>query len=67
MGDGMTVLVALVALCAANMVLIWQVATLSNSVNEVREEMHATARRLARMEGSAGGRRVIAQRQGGRK
>lgn len=54
MGDSMTVLVALVALCAANMVLIWQIATLSDSVNEVREDMHATARRLARMQAQDG-------------
>lgn len=46
----MTVLVALVALCVVNMVLIWQIATLSDSVNEVQEDMHATARWLARME-----------------
>lgn len=41
MGDSMTVLVAL---CVVNMVLIWQVATLSDSVDEVQEDMHATAR-----------------------
>lgn len=62
MGDGMTVLVALVALCAANMVLIWQVATLSNSVDEVRGDMHAAARWLARMEAR---RLSAAGRQGG--
>lgn len=50
MGDGMTVLVALLALCVVNMVLIWQIATLSDSVNEVQEDMHSTARWLARME-----------------
>lgn len=50
MVDGMTVLVALVALCVANMVLIWLVATLSDSVDEVRKDMHATARWLARTE-----------------
>lgn len=47
MGDSMTVLVAL---CVVNMVLIWQVATLIDRVDEVQEDMHATARRLARME-----------------
>ena len=46
----MTVLVALVALCAANLVLIWQVSTLIGKVDEVQEDMHATARWLARME-----------------
>lgn len=61
-GDGMTALVALLALCVVNMVLIWQVATLSDSVNEVQEDMYATARWLARMEAHrlrvAGGRRA---------
>ena len=50
MGDGMTVLVALLALCAVTMILIWQVATLIDRVDDVQEDMHATARRLARME-----------------
>lgn len=50
MGDSMTVLVALVALCVVTMVLIWQVATLIDRVDEVQEDMHATARWLARME-----------------
>ena len=50
MGDGMTVLVALFALCVVTMVLIWQVATLIDRVNEVQEDMHATARWIARME-----------------
>lgn len=50
MGDSMTVLVALVAPCVVNLVLIWQVATLSDSVNEVQEDMHATIRWLARIE-----------------
>lgn len=50
MGDSMTVLVALFALCVVNMVLIWQVATLIDRVDEVQEDMHATARWLARME-----------------
>lgn len=50
MGDSMTVLVALLALCGVTMVLIWQVATLIDRVDEVQEDMHATARWLARME-----------------
>lgn len=50
MGDGMTVLVALLALCVVTMVLIWQVATLIDRVDEVQEYMHSTARWLARME-----------------
>lgn len=50
MGDSMTVLVALLASCGVNMVLIWQVATLSDKVDDMQEDMHATARWLARME-----------------
>lgn len=50
MGDSMTVLVALVALCVVNQVLIRQVATLIDRVDEVQEDMHATVRWLARME-----------------
>ena len=46
----MTVLVALFALCGANVALIWQVSTLADRVHEVQEDMHATARWLARME-----------------
>lgn len=48
--DGTTVLVALFALCVVTMVLIWQVATLIDRVDDVQEDMHATARWLARME-----------------
>ena len=50
MGDSMTMLVALMALCVVTMVLIWQVATLIDRVDDVQEDMHATARWLARME-----------------
>lgn len=50
MGDSITVLVALLALCGVTMVLIWQVATLIDRVDEVREDVHATARWLARIE-----------------
>lgn len=46
----MTVLVALFALCGANVALIWQVSTLADRVHDVQEDMHATARWLARME-----------------
>ena len=46
----MTVLFTLFALCVVTMVLIWQVATLIGKVDEVQEDMHATARWLARME-----------------
>lgn len=50
MEGGMTVLVALVALCVVNLVLIWQISTLIDRVDDVQEDMHATARWLARME-----------------
>jgi len=50
MTDGWTLLVALVALCVVNLILIWQVATLIGSVHGLQEDMHATARGLARME-----------------
>ena len=63
MGDSMTVLFALFALCAVTMVLIWQVATLIDRVDEVQEDMHATARRLARME--AYGPRVAGRQKDG--
>ena len=46
----MTVLVALFALCGANVALIWQISTLADRVHDVQEDMHATARWLARME-----------------
>lgn len=46
----MTVLVALMALCVVTMVLIWQVATLIDRVDDIQEDMHATARWLARIE-----------------
>lgn len=59
MGDGMTVLVALVALCVATTVLIWQVSTLTDKVHDMQVDMYAMARWLARMEAdrpSAAGR-----------
>lgn len=46
----MTVLVALFALCGANLAMIWQISTLADRVHDVQEDMHATARWLARME-----------------
>ena len=48
--DGTIVAVALMALCGANVALIWQISTLADRVHEVQEDMHATARWLARME-----------------
>lgn len=45
----MTVLVALVALCVATTVLIWQVSTLTDKVHDMQVDMHATARWLVRM------------------
>lgn len=64
MGDGMTALLALLASCAVNMVLIWQVATLIDRVDDVQEDMHAAARRLARME-AHGPRAAGRQEDGG--
>lgn len=55
----MTVLVALVALCVANFVLIWQLSTLTDRMDDVQECMLALARWLTRMEAdrpSAAGR-----------
>lgn len=46
----MTVLVALMALCGANLALIWQMSTLTDKVHDMQVDMHATARWLARME-----------------
>ena len=42
MGGSMTVLVALLALCVVNMVLIWQVATLADEVHDFDDDMRAT-------------------------
>lgn len=48
--DGKVLLIALMALCGANVALIWQVSTLADRVHDVQEDMHATARWIARME-----------------
>ena len=48
--DGRVLLIALMALCGANLAMIWQVSTLADRVHDVQEDMHATARWLARME-----------------
>lgn len=50
MTDGQMVLIALMALCGANLAMIWQISTLADRVHDVQEDMHATARWLARME-----------------
>lgn len=50
MTDGKAVLVAMLALCSVDLVLIRQVSTLADRVHDVQEDMHATARWLARME-----------------
>lgn len=47
---GTIVAVALMALCGANLAMIWQISTLAYRVHEVQEDMHATARWIARME-----------------
>lgn len=46
----MTVLVALMALCGADLALIWQVSKLTDKVNDMQEDMRATARWIVRME-----------------
>lgn len=48
--DGKVLLIAIMALCGANLAMIWQISTLADRVHEVQEDMHATARWLARME-----------------
>lgn len=48
--DGKVLLIALMALCVANLAMIWQISTLADRVHDVQEDMHATARWLARME-----------------
>lgn len=48
--DGKVLLIALMALCVVNMVLIWKVATIAERVHDVQEDMHATVRWLARIE-----------------
>ena len=50
MTDGTTVFVALMALCGVNLAMIWQISTLADRVHDVQEDMHATAKWLARME-----------------
>ena len=50
MGDGMTVLVALMALCVVTMVLIWQVATLIDSEHTMGDEVYATVMWFIRRE-----------------
>lgn len=47
---GKVLLIALFALCGANLAMIWQISTLADRVRDVQEDMHATARWLARME-----------------
>ena len=48
--DGKVLLIALMALCGANLALIWQVSMLADRVHDVQEDMRATARWIARME-----------------
>lgn len=58
MGDIMTVLVALVALCGVNMILIWLVATLAGSVQDVQYEVHSLKMWIARVARKDGGHDV---------
>lgn len=48
--DGTTAFVALVALCGANVALIWQVSTLADRVDDLDDDMRATAKWFAHME-----------------
>lgn len=48
--DGMTMTVALVALCVVNLVLIWQVATLIDSERTMEDEVYATVTWFIRRE-----------------
>ena len=50
MEGGMTVLVALMALCGVNLVLIWQVATLIDSERTMEDEVYATVTWFIRRE-----------------
>ncbi|MDY5003719.1 MAG: hypothetical protein SO057_06225 [Atopobiaceae bacterium] len=48
--DGTTVFVALMALCGANLAMIWQVSKLTDRVHDVQDEAHAVAMRLIHRE-----------------
>jgi hypothetical protein len=48
--DGKVLLIALMALCGANVALIWQVLTLTDMVHDVQDEVHAVAMWLIRRE-----------------
>lgn len=50
--DGKVLLIALMALCGVNLALIWQVSTLADRVDDLDDDMRATARWLAHMETS---------------
>lgn len=43
MTDGQTVLIALMALCGANLAMIWQMSRLTDRVDDVQYEVHAVA------------------------
>lgn len=48
--DGKVLLIALMALCGANLAMIWQVSTLADRVDDLDDDMRATAKWLARIE-----------------
>lgn len=50
MTDGQTMTMALMALCGADLALIWQVSKLADRVHGLNEDMHSTMEWLARME-----------------
>lgn len=48
--DGKMLLIALMALCGANLAMIWQVSTLADRVDDLDDDMRATAKWFAHME-----------------
>lgn len=48
--DGKVLLIALMALCGANLAMIWQVSTLTDKVDGLDEDMRAAAKWFAHME-----------------
>lgn len=48
--DGKVLLIALMALCGANLAMIWQVSTLTDRVDGLDDDMRATAKWFAHME-----------------
>lgn len=47
--DGKVLLIALIALCGANLAMIWQISTLTDRVRDARHELHGIETVLMRM------------------